>query len=117
MLSFRQNRCTKYHEQLLYPGKVWVSVVPSLVNTHGDFVSLWLLFDSVSAILVSCGRPLFVAVLILSVHLCSNIIYQAHHVRFTKENCCGTCCIQSIFLCLLSQFLLCQSSCKNVREI
>lgn len=59
--SFRENRCTKYHEHLLCPGKVWVSVVPSLVNTHGDFVSLWLLFDSASAILVSCGCPLFVA--------------------------------------------------------
>lgn len=61
MLSFRENRCTKYHEQLLYPGKVWVSVVPSLVNTHGDFVSLWLFFHSLSAILESCGCPLFVA--------------------------------------------------------
>lgn len=52
MLSFREDRCTKYHEQLLYRGKVWVSVVPSLVNTHGDFVSLWLLVLSLSSILV-----------------------------------------------------------------
>lgn len=43
-----------------------MSVVPSLVNTHGDFVSClislwWLLFHSISAILVSCNCPLFVA--------------------------------------------------------
>lgn len=54
---------------------------------------------------------------ILSVHLCSIIIYQAHRVHFTKENWLGTCCIQSVFLCLLSHFLLWQSSYKNIKEI
>lgn len=81
MLSFRGNRCTKYHEQLLYPGKVWVSVVPSLVNTHGDFVSLWLLFDCVSAILVSCGCPLFVA-LCLSFQFTSVQTLSTRHIVF-----------------------------------
>lgn len=66
MHSFSETRCTKYHEQYLYRGRVWVSVVLSLVNTHGDFVSclisLWcLLFHSISAILASCSCPLFVA--------------------------------------------------------
>lgn len=118
MLSFRENRCTKYHEHLLYPGKVWVSVVPSLLNTHGDFVSLWLLFDSVSAILVSCGCPLCVA-LCLSFQFTSVQTLSTRPIMFVlpKKIAVVHCCIQSVFLCLLSQFLLWQSSCKDFREI
>lgn len=118
MLSFRENRCTKYHEQLLYPGKVWVSVVLSLVNTHGDFVSLWLLFDSV--ILVSCGSSLCLSFQFTSVQTLSTrrivfvvpkkiaVVYVAFRVY--SFACCHSFCSGKVpakmsekfrFICIL----------------
>lgn len=103
-VHFCKTRCTKYHEQFLYRGRVWVSVVPSLVNTHGDFVSCListcLLFHSVSAIRVSCGCPLSVALRSPFQFTSAQALpTRARHVHFTKENCFGMCCIQSVFIC------------------
>lgn len=115
-----ETRCTKYHEQFLYRGRVWVSVVPSLVNTHGDFVSCLisscLLFHSVSAIFVSCGCPLFVA-LHISFQFSSVQAVSTKPITFSLPKKIASVCVAFRVYSYAITVFLWQSCYKSFKEI